>query len=201
MLILFIMCDCANCDGITLFAGTDGTGIASTSYNSGTGVLTIYYTDGTTYSTTSLIGPAGAAGAAGVCNCAPVKYVEERLGIGTSALSPLFSVLTNMTYTIPAGQAGTYELLFVSDAEFSFASSGSNQINLLVYKNGSIISTSTEKRVKMTGTTAETYVIPVSVLISNVALVVGDVIAVRTSSTNPSTAYLNFGVMKINKLT
>ncbi len=194
------MCDCANCDGITLFEGTDGTGIASTSYNSGTGVLTIYYTDGTTYSTTSLIGPAGPTGAAGVCSCAPVKYVEERLGQNTSGLSPTYTVLTNMTYTIPAGQAGTYELLFVADTQFNFTTSGSNQVTLDVYKNSTIISANVQKRILMTGVGEQAYIIPASILISNVTLAVGDIISVRSISTNPATAYLNFGVMKINKL-
>jgi hypothetical protein len=195
------MCDCANCDGITLFEGTDGTGIASTSYNSSTGVLTIYYTDGTTFSTTSIIGPAGPTGAAGACNCGPVRYVEERLGQNTSALAPAFSPLTNMTYTIPAGQAGTYELLFVADTQFSFGSSGSHQVNLDIYKNSAAISANVQKRVLMTGLAEQAYIIPASIMVSNVTLAVGDVISVRTNSTNPSAAYLNFGVMKINKLT
>ena len=195
------MCDCANCDGITLFEGTDGTGIASTSYNSETGVLTIYYTDGTTFSTTSIIGSAGPTGAAGVCNCGPVRYVEERLGQNTSALSPTYSVLTNMTYTIPAGQAGNYELLFVADTQFSFGASGSHQVTLDIYKNSSAISANVQKRVLMTGLAEQSYIIPASIMVSNVALIVGDVITVRSTSTSPSSAYLNFGVMKINKLT
>jgi len=195
------MCDCANCDGITLFEGTDGTGIASTSFNSSTGVLTIFYTDGTTYSTTSIIGPTGATGPTGVCSCAPVRYVEERLGQNTSGLAPAFLVLTNMTYTVPAGQAGTYELLFVADTQFSFGISGSHQVTLDVYKNSSAISANVQKRVLMTGLAEQAYIIPASILVSNVTLAVGDVISVRSSSTNPSSAYLNFGVMKINKLT
>lgn len=194
------MCDCANCDGITLFEGTDGTGIASTSFNSSTGVLTIYYTDGTTYSTTSLIGPTGPTGPSGVCSCAPVKYVEERLGQNTSGSGGAYTVLTNMTYTIPSGQAGTYELLFVADTQFSFASAGSNQVTLNIYKNSVVVSANTQKRVQMTGLTEQAYIIPVSVLASNITLAVGDVISVRSTSTNPATAYLNFGVMKINKL-
>jgi hypothetical protein len=200
MLILFTMCDCANCDGITLFEGTDGNGIINTSYNSDTGVLTIYYTDGTSYSTTSLIGATGPAGPAGVCDCVLVKYQEERLGTNTSGTSPTFTTLTNMTYTVPSGEAGTYELLFVSDAEFNFVSSGSSTIILNVYKNGSMISANGQKRVSMTGVGEQFYIIPVSVLLSNVTLAVGDIIDIRSTSTSPTTAYLNYGVMKINKI-
>jgi hypothetical protein len=53
----------------------------------------------------------------------------------------------------------------------------------------------------MTGLAEQAYIIPASIMVSNVTLAVGDVISVRTNSTNPSAAYLNFGVMKINKLT
>lgn len=194
------MCDCANCDGITLFEGTDGNGIVNTSYNSGTGVLTIYYSDGTTYSTTSLIGATGPAGAPGVCDCVIVKYQEERLGTNTSGTSPTFTTLTNMTYTVPAGGAGNYQVLFVADTELNFVTSGSNQVTLNVYKNGAVISTNAQKRVKMTGTGEQSYIIPVSVLISNVTLAVGDIIDVRSTSTAPVSAYLNYGVMTINKL-
>jgi hypothetical protein len=200
MLILFTMCDCANCDGITLFEGTDGNGIINTSYNSGTGVLTIYYTDGTTYSTTSLIGATGPAGPAGVCDCVLVKYEEERLGAGTSGTSPTFTTLTNMTYTVPSGGAGKYELLFIADTEFNFVSSGNATVTIDIYKNGTAVSALTKKRVSMTGTGEQSYIFPISALVSDVTLAVGDIIDVRSTSTSPATAYLNYGVMKINKI-
>ena len=45
--------------------GSNGKGIASTSYNSGTGVLTITFTDSTTYQTGDIRGATGAQGQAG----------------------------------------------------------------------------------------------------------------------------------------
>lgn len=200
------MCDCANCDEVTLFSGEDGNGIVDTSFDSETGELTLTYTDGTTYTTTSLIGPAGANGApgpqgpAGICECEPVLYVQERLGTNTSGTAPAFTILTNMTYTVPAGQAGLYELLFVSDAQFVFGTSGSAQINVDIFKNSTPVSAITQKRVKMTGLGEQEYIIPISVMASNINLSVGDVITVRSNSTSPASAYLNFGVMKLNKL-
>lgn len=197
------MCDCANCDEVTLFSGEDGNGIVSTSFNSETGELTLTYTDGSTYTTTSLIGPTGATGAtgpAGICECQPVQYVEERLGVSTSGTFPNFTTLTNMTYTVPAGQAGLYEILFVADTQFAFGSPGSAQVTLDIYKNTTPVSIISQKRVKMTGLGEEEYVLPVTIMASNITLAVGDVLSIRSTSTSPTSAYLNFGVMKINKL-
>ena len=191
------MCDCANCDEVTLFSGDDGNGIESTSFNSTTGELTINYTNGTSFTTTSIIGPAGPNG---ICECQPVTYVEERLGINTSGTFPSFTTVFNMTYTVPAGQAGLYEILFVSDVQFVFGTAGSAQVTLDVYKNTTPVSGNTQKRVKMTGLAEQEYVIPVTVMASNITLAVGDEIKIRSTSTSPATAFLNFGVMKVNKL-
>lgn len=188
------MCDCANCDEVTLFSGDDGNGIVSTEFNSETGVLTLTYADGTTFSTTSLIGPAG------ICECEPVKYVEERLGINSSGTAPAFTTVFNMTYTVPAGQAGLYEILFISDVQFVFASAGSAQVTLDIYKNTTALSANTQKRIKMTGLAEQEYIIPATVMASNITLAVGDELKIRSTSTSPGTAYLNFGIMKINKL-
>ena len=194
------MCDCANCDEVTLFSGEDGNGIAGTSFDSETGELTLTFTDGSTYTTSSLTGPTGPQGPAGICECQPVRYVEERLGVGTSGTFPTFTTLTNMTYTVPAGQAGLYEIMFVADTQFSFGSPGSAQVTVDIYKNTTPVSANTQKRIKMTGLGEQEYVIPASVMASNITLAVGDVISVRSTSTSPAAAYLNFGVMKINKL-
>jgi hypothetical protein len=197
MLILFIMCDCANCDEITLFEGTDGNGIVSTSYNSGTGVLTLYYTDGTTYSTTSLIGPTGPAGPT---NYAPVLYTNNALGSGTSGTFPTSAVLPSMTYTIPAGGAGTYEVLFVASSEFTFSSTTNNTIGINIFKNGTIVGANNSKAIKMSGVSGESFSIPVTVLASNITGAVGDIITVQSTSTSPTTAYLILGILKINKV-
>ena len=191
------MCDCANCDGITLFEGTDGTGIASTSYNSGTGVLTFYYTDGTTYSTTSLIGPTGPAGPT---NYAPVLYANNALGSGTSGTFPTNTVLPSMTYTIPTGGAGTYEVLFAASSEFIFSSTTNYTIGINIFKNGTIVGPNNSKAIKMSGVSAQSFSIPVTVFATNITGAVGDIITVQSNSTAPTAAYLILGVLKINKI-
>jgi hypothetical protein len=191
------MCDCANCDGITLFEGTDGNGIINTSYNSGTGVLTIYYSDGTSYSTTSLIGPTGPAGPT---NYAPAFYVTNALGSGTSGTFPATAILPSMTYTIPAGGAGTYEVLFVAGSEFTFSETTNNTIGVNVFKNGSVVAASTSKAIKMSGVSGQSFGIPVTVLASNITAAVGDILTIQSNSTSPTAAYLILGVLKINKV-
>jgi hypothetical protein len=183
------MCDCANCDGITLFEGTDGNGIASTSFNSTTGILTFYYTDGTTFNTTSLIGYAP-----------PSLYVTNALGSGTSGISPAFSVLPSMTYTIPTGGTGIYEILFVANSEFTFASTSNFTVTVNIYKNGAAIAATNAKSAKMSGVSSQNFSIPITVLASNISAIVGDTITIQSSSTAPSSAYLTAGVLKINKI-
>lgn len=191
------MCDCANCDGITLFEGTDGNGIVNTSYNSGTGVLTIYYSDGTSYSTTSLIGPTGPAGPT---NYAPAFYVTNALGSGTSGTFPTSTVLPSMTYTIPVGGAGTYEVLFVAGSEFTFGEPTNYTVSVNVFKNGSVVAASVSKSIKMSGVSGQSFNVPVTVLASNITAAVGDILTLQSSSTAPTAAYLVSGVLKINKV-
>jgi hypothetical protein len=58
------MCGCANCNGITLFSGTDGVGIQSITDNNN-GTFTILLTNGTTWTSEDLTGPQGATGSTG----------------------------------------------------------------------------------------------------------------------------------------
>ena len=183
------MCGCKDCKEITLLGGLDGIGIASIATNS-FGTVTYTYTNGETVTLS--------------CSCANslVKYQVEALGAGTSGTSPAYTVLTNMTYTVPAGGAGTYELEFVADAELNFSTGGSDQITLQVFKNAAAISTNIQKRIKITNTGADAanFIIPVNIKIANVTLAVGNIIDVRSTSTAPTTAFLNFGVLTINRL-
>jgi hypothetical protein len=182
------MCGCKNCKEITLLGGLDGIGIANIESNS-FGTTTYIYTNGDEVTLPSC------------CLESQVKYQTERLGIGTSGTSPAYSVLTNMTYTVPTGGAGTYELEFVADAEFSFSGSGAHQVTLQVYKNAVEINANVQKRVRVShGSGSNSYIIPAMVKISNVTLAVGDIIDVRSTSTAPTTAFLNFGVLTINRL-
>lgn len=181
------MCGCKDCKEITLLGGLDGVGIASIVSNS-FGTITFNYTNG---DSTTL-----------ECPCGPeqVKYQVERLGINTSGTSPTYTTLTNMTYTVPTGGAGTYELEFVADTEFSFSGAGNNQVTIQIYKNGLEINPNNQKRIKATSSGNESFIIPALSKISNVTLAVGDIIDVRSTSTAPASAFLNFGVLTINRL-
>lgn len=181
------MCGCKDCKEITLLGGLDGIGISSIVSNS-FGTITFNYTNG---ESTTLECP---------CGPAQVKYQVERLGINTSGTSPTFSTLTNMTYTVPTGGAGTYELEFVADTEFSFSGAGNNQVTIQVFKNGLEINPNIQKRIKTTAAGVASFIIPALVKISNVTLAVGDIIDIRSTSTAPTTAFLNFGVLTINRL-
>lgn len=55
---------CKDCKGITLIKGEDGVGIVNIA-NNPNGTITVLLSNGTSYTTTSLMGPAGATGAAG----------------------------------------------------------------------------------------------------------------------------------------
>jgi hypothetical protein len=181
------MCGCKDCKEITLLGGLDGVGIASIASNS-FGTVTYTYTNGQTVTLS--------------CSCANslVYSQTEALGANTSGTSPTYTVLTNMTYTVPAGGAGTYELEFVADVAFNYSSGGSNQVTLQVFKNAAVINANLQKRVKTTGGDASSFIIPVTVKVATVTLAVGDVIDVRSTSTAPITAFLNYGVLTINRL-
>jgi hypothetical protein len=182
------MCGCKNCKEITLLGGLDGVGIANIVSNS-FGTVTYIYTNGEEVTLPSC------------CLESQVKYQTERLGIGTSGTSPAYTVATNMTYTVPAGGAGTYALEFVADVEFTFADTGNSQVTVQVFKNAAEINTNVQKRIKMSNNSGtNSFIIPTMVKISNVTLAVGDIIDVRSTSTAPTTAFLNFGVLTINRL-
>lgn len=168
--------------------GLDGVGIENIVSNS-FGTVTYIYTNGEEVTLPSC------------CLESQVKYQTERLGADTSGTSPAYTVLTNMTYTVPTGGAGTYELEFVSDAEFVYSAGGTNQITLQVYKNALEIDPNVQKRIKTSNSSGiNSLIIPAIVKVSNVTLAVGDTIDVRSTSTAPATAFLNFGVLTINRL-
>ena len=70
----------------------------------------------------------------------------------------------------------------------------------IAYKNGLEINPNNQKRIKATSSGSASFIIPALVKISNVALAVGDIIDVRSTSTAPAAAFLNFGVLTINRL-
>ena len=184
------MCGCKNCKEITLPpGGLDGVGIANIVSNS-FGTVTYIYTNGEEVTLPAC------------CLESQVKYQTERLGIGTSGTFPTYTTLTNMTYTVPTGEAGVYELEFVADAEFAFTAGDTEIITIQVYKNGAVVDVNVQKRIRATtyGEVAGSFIIPAMVKISNVALAVGDVLEVKSTSSSPTTAFLNFGVLTINRL-
>jgi hypothetical protein len=183
------MCGCKNCKDITMPIGQDGVGIANIASNS-FGTVTYTYTNGQTVTLP--------------CSCAQsqVYYRTERLGNNTSGSSPTYTVLTNMTYTVPSGGAGTYKLMLVADTQFTYTVAGSAAVTLKVYKNGVELEPNLTKRITTTntGSGAASYIIPALIMASNITLAVGDVIDVRSTSTAPADAYLNFGVLTIDRL-
>lgn len=183
------MCGCKDCKELTMPSGLDGVGIANITSNS-FGTVTYTYTNGQTVTLNC------------GCGSAPVYYRTERLGIDTSALAPAYSVATNMTYTVPTGGAGVYELDFVSDTVFEFTAAGDNEVQLEVFKNGVQIDPNVKKRIKMSNSDADgsSFIVPAVVKISNVTLAVGDIITVVSNSTNPSDAFLNFAVLTIKQI-
>lgn len=183
------MCGCKDCKELTMPSGLDGVGIANITSNS-FGTVTYTYTNGQTVTLSC------------GCGSAPVYYRTERLGVNTSALMPAYSVLTNMTYTVPTGGAGVYELDFVSDTVFQFSAAGANEVHLEVFKNGAQIDVEVKKRIKMSNSDPDgsDFIVPAVVKISNVTLAVGDIITVVSNSSAPADAFLNFAVLTIKQI-
>jgi hypothetical protein len=65
----------SNCNGITLFSGTDGVGIQSITDNNN-GTFTILLTNGTTWTSGDLTGPQGPQGNAGTNGTTAFKYTK-----------------------------------------------------------------------------------------------------------------------------
>ena len=100
------MCQsCSNCNGITLFSGTDGVGITSIT-NNNNGTFTILLSNGTTWTSGDLTGPQGATGNAGTNGTNGTnafKFVKDftsNLDGGTCSISR--AELTSCT-TVPNG--------------------------------------------------------------------------------------------------
>ena len=83
------MCQCGNCDEVTLFSGNDGVGIVSITDN-GNGTFTILMSDGTTWTSGDLTGPAGPNGLIG-----PSSPVKSGILVATNFAG-------SSTFTIPA---------------------------------------------------------------------------------------------------
>ena len=73
------MCGCKNCKGITLLRGNDGRGIVSITDN-GDGTFTYLYTDGTTYISPNLTGPAGSDAFVDVVGANDIVVTEAVIG-------------------------------------------------------------------------------------------------------------------------
>lgn len=101
-----------NCSGVTVFKGTDGVGISNIVDN-GDGTFTFYYTDGNTFTTSDLTGPAGPTGPAGtgVGGSGTTNYVARFTPDGTTlGNSVIQDDGTRIGVGIaPASTGGTYK--------------------------------------------------------------------------------------------
>lgn len=118
-------------------------------------------------------------------------YATNRLGgIGSG-------VVTDMTYTIPAGGQGVYEVDFTADAVIT---SGEG-LEVNVFKNGVAVDTIARKTAQVSVSDPEAEItFPVRLFVSEIPATVGDTIDVRLVTSSASDAFLNFGVVKILKI-
>jgi len=96
------MCNCNDCNGLTLFPGQDGVGILSITDN-GNGTFTFLLTNGTTYTTSDLTGPTGATGATGTVLVTSVHDQGIVLGNTLQAIGSPSGYLFTKWDTIPDG--------------------------------------------------------------------------------------------------
>lgn len=119
-----------------------------------------------------------------------VHYSETALGANTGGTTPLYTTLTNTTYSVETD--GEYEINYVGQAVV--AANGS--ISFKVYKNGEAINAYTERVVASTSAAT----IPFSLFISNLTLTDIDELTIRSMSTNKTTTYPVNCVLKITKI-
>ena len=122
-----------------------------------------------------------------------VYYSETALGSNSGLVYPTFGVLQNTTYTIPNGGDGEYEINYSGNIVFP---NSTNELDLSVFVNG--IEHSTLSRKKISGIVTGTF--PISVFVSNLSLVAGDIITLRCASLNKATMYPENFVLKISKI-
>lgn len=121
-----------------------------------------------------------------------VYYSETGLGSNTGGATPTYTTLANTTYTIPVGADGDYEINYVGEVRVS----AENTIIFKVYKNGAAIGPYTYRKIE-----SEFYTyVPFTLFLSNLTLEAGDVITIRSMSSDKVSTYPVNCVLKITKI-
>ena len=178
------MCNCKNCNGITLLSGNDGRGIVSITYNEDDDTLTVLYTDGTSY-TSPVIG----------CPCPKnVFYSENVLGVGSTGELDDPVVVPSTTYTVPTGGTGTYRIMYTAQSNLSDVPGGTAELYVKLSINGTL---QTIYRRSYVGIDP---VIDGIALNYQVDLADGDVVQFEGSASFPEVQWLEMAVMIIDKM-
>jgi hypothetical protein len=153
---------------------------------------------------TGATGPAGTNGTNGTTpSTSPVFFTRQALGAGTIGTTPTFAILPGMTYTVPVGAAAAnYEVILIADAHLTFLASGTQNIAVNLYKNGTAFNALDLRKIGLIGGTAgQGYDLAFSFIASGVNLVAGDVLTMRGYSSAPGVTFLVNGTFKVTKLT
>lgn len=119
-----------------------------------------------------------------------VHYSETALGSNTGGNTPTYVTLANTTYTVETD--GDYEINYVGEVRVS----AEDTIIFKVYKNGAEINPYTQRKIE-----SEFYTyVPFNLFLSNLTLVAGDIITIRSMSTNNINTYPVNCVLKITKI-
>jgi hypothetical protein len=192
------MCGCKNCQGITFLTGIDGRGIVSiTAQEDGTFIY--LYTDGTTYTSPDLTGPAGPAGVSNfvLFNEMPIQFDIEMPGgypfISGTTYSVAAGVLQEVApLTLTVIEAGNY----IVNAEVVF-DAGSPTPKWLGYEirvNGIVVPFTT-RSIRITGGTPADVIGSYSVNAEIVGLSTGDTISFWAANIDDNPPLTTFGIL------
>jgi hypothetical protein len=121
------------------------------------------------------------------------SYTETALGSGHN-ISTEWGNISGTSYTVNSGYEGTYELMYVVNITNNVVSTIKADFNL--FKNDVEYSAITKKSVSIpTNSTSE-----ITVFISNIDLVQGDSISIKSKKDIMGTAYTLNGVFKLTKI-
>lgn len=123
-----------------------------------------------------------------------VKYSVEELGLGILGESPTESILTNTSYTVPVGGAGTYKLSYIAQT-FHIKTTG-------CFATYSIYINDVEYNilVRRTTQTDGNEVVPFTLYASNISLSDGDVISIKGSALDVIKAYPQNAIYELTKI-
>jgi len=135
-------------------------------------------------------GPQGIPGPAGECNCeCELIYYKSARSTSVSSES---TTLLDSSFTVT--NDGVYEYLMVGQAAFG---NDDNEVNLVFRVNGIDYDSETQRRVYTNSTPAT---IPFTMFISQIPLVVGDVIAVTGTTPPTQSVVIERTTIKLTKI-